>query len=94
MSLRIISPTTDAIQRRFFAIVEKLIVTGRMKSLSAFCDEHHLHRPKYSRLRTLYATGETTGRYKTIDIDALAFLAADYRVSLSWLMFGTGKEFK
>lgn len=88
------SRTTDDIQRRFFQAIDALIAAGRLESLTAFCEEHDLHRPKYSNLRSFYSSGSCSVRYKVVDIDALAFICADFGVSCDWLMFGTGTMFR
>ena len=87
------SETTEGIQRRFFAVLDVLISNGSIASLASFCDSHGLNRVKYSNLRSFYTTGRCSARYKVIDLDALAYISADFGVSLLWLIHGKGNMF-
>lgn len=94
MEKKTISKQSEEIQRRFFEALDILINQGRIKGIKTFCDEHGLNRVKYSNRRIALQTGASASPYKIIDIEALAYLVKDYRVSAEWLLAGTGREFK
>ncbi len=95
MNQRRISERTDQIHRRFFKAVDDLIAMDKMPSFTSWCDGHGLHRPKYTTIRRFYKEGVVAEHmYKAIDLDALAYLSADFGVSADWLLSGAGNEFK
>lgn len=95
MESKIIRPKAKEIQSRFFQAIDMLIESGKIKSLQSFCTYYGLHRPKYSNLRTHSKDESKLGTgYKFIDIDALAYLVADFGVSSDWLLVGRGGMFK
>lgn len=95
MEPKIIRPKALEIQKRFFEALDLLIESGKIKGLKTFCDEYGLHRPKYSNLRTATKDPDNPGTgYKFIDIDALSYLVADYKVSADWLLRGKGGIFR
>lgn len=95
MEAKTIRPQAKAIQSRFFKAIELLIESGKLAGLQTFCNDHGLHRPKYSNLRSSEINSELNAPgYKFIDIDALAYLASDFGVSSDWLLLGKGSMFK
>jgi DNA polymerase/3'-5' exonuclease PolX len=95
MDAKVIRPKAQDIQDRFFQAVDMLIESGKVKSLQAFCKDYGLHRPKYSNLRTRSKDPEKVGTgYKFIDVDALAYLVRDFKVSSDWLLIGKGGMFR
>lgn len=94
MESKTIRPAVKELQMRFFQALDMLIESGKIKNLQAFCDEHKLHRPKYSNLRTFaYDESKPGTGYKFIDIDALSYLVIDYGISAHWLLTGKGGMF-
>lgn len=95
MEAKIIRPQAKEIQSRFFQAIELLIKSGKLAGLQTFCKEHGLHRPKYSNLRSAEINSDVNAPgYKFIDIDALAYLVADFGISSDWLLLGMGPMFK
>lgn len=95
MEAKTIRPQAKAIQGRFFQAVDLLIQSGKIRGLQSFCKAYGLHRPKYSNLRTSVTSNDhNLAGYKVIDIDALAYLSADFGISADWLLLGTGSMFK
>jgi hypothetical protein len=95
MEAKIIRPQAKAIQGRFFQAIDLLIQSGKIAGLQTFCNKYGLHRPKYSNLRSAETNRDVNAPgYKFIDIDALAYLAADYGISSDWLLLGKGSMFK
>ena len=95
MESKTVRPQAKAIQERFFQAIDMLIESGKIKSLSSFCTDHGLHRPKYSNIRTFSKNQNMIGTgYKFIDIDALSYLVADFGVSSDWLLLGKGGMFR
>jgi hypothetical protein len=93
MNAKQISPAANAIQRRVLKVIDDLIRTKRMGSLSSWCEGHDLNRVKYSNLRSSYMTGSSSAKYKIIDVDVLTYLVQDFGVSASWLIPGSGNEY-
>ena len=93
MNATIPSPTTRAVQRRFFDALASIQESGGIVGLQTFCNRYGLNRTKYSRVRTSLAN-DTTGRYHHIDMDALAYIVADYNVNAEWLLTGHGDMFR
>ena len=94
---RVMRPEITAIQSRFFEALDIMIGTGQCGGLQTFCKEHGLNRTRYSNIRTDMrkpANEDRQTNYKTIDIDALAYLCKDYNVSADWLLLGKGGMFK
>lgn len=97
MEAKTIRPQAKAIQTRFFQAIELLIESGKLSGLQPFCNEYGLHRPKYSNLRSAEVNPSLNvnlAGYKCIDIDALAYLAADFGISSDWLLLGRGPMFR
>ena len=95
MESKTVRPKAKEIQTRFFQAIDMLIESGKIKSLNAFCEHYGLHRPKYSNIRSYSKDQNKLGTgYKFIDIDALAYLVADYGVSSDWLLLGRAGMFK
>lgn len=94
MEVKPVRPAAQEIQKRFFEAIDMLISADKIKSLAAFCNEHGLHRPKYSNLRTLANEGKPGTGYKFIDIDALSYLVKDHNISADWLLTGKDGMFK
>lgn len=95
MESKVIRPQAQAIQDRFFQAIDMLIESDKIKSLQAFCTEYGLHRPKYSNLRTRSKDQSKLGTgYKFIDVDALAYLVKDFKISSEWLLLGKGGMFR
>ena len=95
MDPKIVRPQAQAIQDRFFHAIDMLIASDKIKSLQAFCTDYGLHRPKYSNLRTRSKDQSKPGTgYKFIDVDALAYLVKDFKVSSDWLLVGKGGMFR
>lgn len=82
------------IQRRFFEALDLLISTGQCAGIKTFCDEHGLNRVKYTNLRLdLRNPKSESSNYRSIDIDALAYICQDYKVSPDWLLLNKGGMF-
>ena len=95
MEIKPVRDQAKVIQNRFFKALDKLMEEEKISSLSAFCREYELHRPKYSNLRTLSNDENKQGTgYKFIDLDALSYLVKDYNISADWLLLGKGDMFK
>jgi len=92
MHAKDVRPGSKAIQERFFQALYLLIDGGQIKSLRAFCEDYDLFRPRYATVKN--NIGDISGKYKNIDIDALAILARDYNVSPDWLLLGVGGMFR
>ena len=84
--------TTLSIQRRFFDALTAIQERGDIMGLQTFCNRYGFNRTKYSHVRTAIRT-ESTGRYHSIDIDALSYIVMDYGVNANWLLTGDGKMF-
>ena len=93
MEAKVVSPQTQAIQKRFFDAIDALIAHGKLAGLQTFCTDNDLHKAKYSNLRTATRNPEHDARYKFIDIDALVYLVRDYKVNCEWLLLGRGGMF-
>lgn len=92
-TLTSVSPISDAINRRFFVAVEYLISTGKINSLSHFCELHDLSSPRYREMRLGYGVAPKPGyktRYKNLEIESIYALIANYPISSYWLF--TGRE--
>lgn len=86
-------PVKEAITRRFFAAVERLVEINRLASLESFCTLHGLSAPRYRELRLGYGVTpkpDYKPRYNGIELEAAHFLTADYPVSARWLLTGRG----
>lgn len=94
MEAKIVSQQTQAIQKRFFEVIDVLIARGILAGLQTFCTDHDLHKAKYSNLRTATRNPDHDPRYRFIDIDAMVYLVRDYKVSCEWLLLGRGGMFK
>lgn len=94
MEAKVIRPQVRDIQKRFFQALDLLIESGKIKGLLPFCNEYHLHRPKYVNIRKLMQENNPGTGYKLIDIDALSYLVEDYNISADWLLTGRGGMFR
>lgn len=90
-----INPQALEIQRRFFQALDYGIETEKIKGgLKGFCDDHKLNRVKYVNIKNDFNRDEAELKphsYKVIDLDALAYICNDCKVSPEWLLFGRGK---
>jgi len=93
MEAKTVSKQTQDVQRRFFEAIDLLIAAGKLAGLQTFCDDHGLHRAKYSNLRSALRNPEHNARYKFIDIDALVYLVKEYNICAEWLLTGRGEMF-
>lgn len=84
------SKPSDILQiiRRFFDAITLLKNEKQITGLKDFCEKHGLNVTRYYEIKNLIEGKES--RYKTLEIDALYILAADYKFSLQWLFFGLG----
>lgn len=80
---------SEEVNERFFLALETLIKLGLLKNFSTFFKKNQLHREKYSEMKN-----NPNSRYKTLDIEAIYYLANKYKVSLEWLILGKGKMLK
>lgn len=95
MEIKPVRDQAKIIQNRFFDAFDKLMELEKITSLSAFCREYDLHKPKYSNLRTMSKDKSKQGTgYKFIDLDALSYLVKDYNISADWLLLGKGDMFR
>lgn len=94
MEAKTVSPIAKAIQERFFEALNMLISNGTIKGLQTFCRDYHLHKAKYSRIRTAMQETDKESPYKFIDIDALSYLVKDFNISADWLLIGKGGMYK
>ncbi len=94
MEAKTIRPKVHEIQKRFFEAIDILIESKKITGLLPFCKEYNLHRPKYSNIRSLVKENKPGTGYKLIDIDALAYLVDDYKISADWLLTGRGGMFR
>lgn len=93
---KIITPIEDGVNRRFFQAIEALVSLGRLSALESFCKEAGLSASRYRETRFVYGVTPRPGkvsRYKSIQIEALYYLAAKYSVSSDWLLTGWGNMF-
>lgn len=93
MEARVVTNVTQAVQSRFFIAIDMLISQGALPGLQTFCTDYDLHKAKYSNLRTAMRNPEHGTKYKFIDIDAMVYLARDYKISCEWLLLGRGGMF-
>lgn len=91
MKAKTVSVQTQGVQRRFFEAIDLLVAQGKLAGLQTFCDEHGLHRAKYSNLRSGLRKTEHDSRYRLIDIDALIYIVKNYGIGAEWLLTGNGK---
>lgn len=92
-TLKPISAATEAINRRFFLAVERLVADGKVDSLSAFCLLHGLSDSRYRAMRLQYGVNPKPGyisQYKNLEVDAIHALTYNYPVSAQWLITGRG----
>ena len=94
---RTVSPQATEIQRRFFQALDYAIESKLILGLRGWCIDHNLNRVKYANIRSemnkpIEERKETN--YKTIDLDALAYVCTDFGVSSDWLLHGKGKMLK
>lgn len=90
MNPKTVSPHAKAIQLRFFAALDDIIKSGKLKGLKPFCDKYGLHRSKYSKVRTYLINDADDRLYRLIDFEALYYIVSDYNISSDWLLKGTG----
>lgn len=91
---KVINPQAIEIQKRFFQALEMAIEEKAVNGIKGFCDEHKLNRVKYQRIKTALQNPDADQLYKIIDLDALAYICNDFKVSPEWLLLGRGKMFK
>lgn len=94
---KVISPQTFEIQKRFFEALDVVIESGVISGLKGFCNNNSLNRVKYCNIRTELTkpiSERKENNYKIIDLDALAYICNDFKVSPEWLLLGSGKMFK
>ena len=86
------SPISEAVNRRFFRAIEKLVALGRISALESFCADNALSSSRYREMRFEYGVMPTgkRSRYKNIEIEALHALTANFPVSADWLLTGLG----
>lgn len=92
-TLKPISATTEAINRRFFLAIERLIADGRIDSLSGFCLLHDLSASRYRAMRLQYGVtpkADFISQYKNLELEAIHALTANYPISAQWLITGRG----
>lgn len=89
-----INPRAIAIQERFFEALDYLIASKQLSGLKTFCDDNHLNRTKYSRIKNSLGKPLDAMVYKLIDIDALAAICKDFGISAEWLLLGRGEMLK
>jgi hypothetical protein len=78
------------INERFFEAFEALVLTGKIRSMSNFCENYGLYRVKYTKLRTKANTPAKSTNYKYVDAAAVGFLIRDYNISSNWIFAGKG----
>ncbi|MDR1455947.1 MAG: hypothetical protein LBJ01_09875 [Tannerella sp.] len=97
-TVKVVTPISDGVNRRFFIAIDALVTSGRLASLQSFCTGSGLSASRYREARLTYGVtphpASKPSRYKTIEIEALYSLARDYAVSAEWLLTGRGKMFK
>ncbi len=93
MKIKKIAQETIDIQDRFFMTIDKLIEMNKISGLQPFCAKYGLNPKKYSSIRSQIRGQEGNHLYKIIDIQALAYLARDYKVSAKWLLTGKRSMF-
>lgn len=94
---KVINPQAIEIQKRFFEALDVAIESGTINGLKGFCDNHSLNRVKYCNIKaelTKPLSERKKTNYKIIDLDALAYICNDFKVSPEWLLLGRGKMFK
>lgn len=87
---KIINPKVIEIQERFFQAIGLAKELGKTRGLKAFCEAHNLNRVKYYRIRSDLGKPIEEMTYKSIDVDALAYICGDFGVSPMWLLLGKG----
>lgn len=91
------SEAAEGVSRRFFVVIDALVNSGALPSLSGFCSEHGLSAPRYRALRLAYGPAAKPGyicKYNYVEVSALVALVANYPVSGDWLLSGRGKMLK
>jgi hypothetical protein len=94
---KVINPQAIEIQKRFFEALEIAIESGQINGLKGFCENHALNRVKYCNIKAELNKPHSERKesnYKIIDLDALAYICNDFKVSPEWLLSGRGKMFK
>lgn len=86
------SPVSDAVNRRFFRAIEKLVALGKISALESFCVGNALSSSRYREMRSEYGVMPTgkRSRYKNIEVEALCALTARFPVSADWILTGRG----
>ena len=80
---------TLPIIRRFYDSIAILKSERKISGLKDYCEKNGLNVTRYYELQNLIKGKET--RYKSLEVDALYTLAANYNFSLQWLFFGVGE---
>lgn len=80
---------TLPIIRRFYDSIAILKSEKKISGLKDYCEKNGLNVTRYYELQNLIKGKET--RYKSLEVEALYTLAANYNFSLQWLFFGIGE---
>lgn len=80
---------TLPIIRRFYDSIAILKSEKEISGLKDYCEKNGLNVTRYYELQNLIKGKET--RYKSLEVEALYTLAANYNFSLQWLFFGIGE---
>lgn len=90
-----LTPLSEAVSRRFFEAVERLVALRLVPSVDGFCRLHGLCAPRYREMRITYGNANSAGgrvsRYKNVQVAALSLLVSAYPVSARWLLTGRGQ---
>lgn len=84
------------INRRFFEILNDLILDNKVKSVAEFAKQCGLNRTRYWELSREFGVKPDPGfvsRYREIEILALIYLNMRYGVSLDYVLRGIGEKF-
>lgn len=82
-----ISPTGTAITKRFFFVLEVLILQRKIRGMKTFTNMHDINYWNFSTLRK-------DQNRRMLKPEWLAYLVQDFNVSAEWLLTGVGSMFK
>lgn len=90
------SPISEAVSRRFFEAIERLVSLKLVSALESFCVDNGLSASRYREMRFEYGVTPTgkQSRYKNVEIEAIYALVANFPVSAEWLITGRGEMMK
>lgn len=90
------SPISEAVNRRFFVALERMVQLNKVSALESFCVENKLSSSRYREMRLQYGVTPTgkVSRYKNIEIEAIYALVANFPISAEWLVTGRGEMVK